>query len=243
MEDCDLLYPPKLYIHFLVFLTLFSLFYQLINRVISTITACLQPVLSPTNCQMSIWALTDVRDLDVCSLSVCSYVCECLRVCHRAISHMMKSHSRAFPCGPPPTLFLPRLSLPSYLPYSTSQFLTWPFRQPSGLSPLHQSSHYLSFSVTSSDWLTISPWHFNVLISPSLFLFSFTHNATVFIAYSLSLHFCPSSLISYLPLNPYSHLLTVCWSGSLSNTFFLCCCHRQWIVLCFIPFYYSYIQW
>lgn len=57
-------------------------------------------------------------------------------VWHRAISlsysHMMKGLSRAFPSSPPPPLPSSSLisrthpSLPPSLPYSTSQFLTWP---------------------------------------------------------------------------------------------------------------------
>lgn len=183
----------------------------------------------------------------MCVWFLCAHFCVCLGVWHRAISLSYSTWWRVTHVDsqcPTPTLFLLHLSYSSISP-SHTQSLNFSLGlgvRPSGLFPLHQSSHYLSFSVTYSDRLAISSWHLDSLL--------FLPRSFYFIAYSLSLHFCSSSLISYLPFNPYSHLLTVWRSGSRAYSlvclpFHLCCCLRHhWIVLClcFSPFFLTHIS-
>lgn len=144
--------------------------------------------------------------------------------------HMMKSHSRA---SPPSSSLVSHThpSLPPILNLSISHLAF-------ASSPLASVPSARALITSLSRWHPMMSGH--QFPTPrcshlSFFFFPFTHIATAFIAYSLSLHFCSSSLISYLPFNPYSHLL----SGSLSNTPFLCFFlpsvllppHSQWIVL------------
>lgn len=137
----------------MLFLCLLWLFFfdQPIVRLISRIAGCHQPA-----------ALTVSHSSELWLMSV---------ICARVLCFSYSAWWRVIQMlSPAPTLPL--------LPLTSTQPLNFSFAlcvQPCGLCPL-QSSHYLSFSVTSSDGLaiTITSWHLDILLifhcplSPSL---------------------------------------------------------------------------
>lgn len=117
--------------------------------------------------------------------------------------HMMESHSRALlrvPLPSSPIRTVISHSHPSLPPFHTQplNFSLGLCVQPSGLSPLHHSSHYLSVSfLNDTQWPAISSWHLDILPAPSppVFLFTYTADLSLF---SLFLSLTSFLLICYL---------------------------------------------